>query len=209
MRFALTLLAVHLATGAVTAHAGSRPLDCTKKSLADAVRRLGPTKRTISFTGVCSGPITINVDGLTLVGVDTAVIDGGGSDAVTIEGASRVSLTTLEVRNGQNGIVVTRGAHVTLSGVSVHDNAATGIVVRSSSTAAGTEVSVTGNGGSGIVGDDGASITLVNTLMTGNDGKDLQLTFGSRADVRTSAFGTYSCDATVLARGTAGIVCPH
>jgi len=141
--------------------------------------------------------------------VDTAVIDGGGGDAITIEGASRASLTTLEVRNGQNGIVVTRGAHVTLSGVSVHDNALAGIVVRSSSTAVGTETSVNGNGGSGIVGDDGASITLVNSLMTGNGVKDLLLTFGSRADVRTSVFGTYSCDATVLARGTAGIICPH
>jgi hypothetical protein len=39
--------------------------------------------------------------------------------------------------------------------------------------------------------------------------KDIQLTFGARADLQTLVFGTYTCDATVLVRGTSGIVCPH
>ena len=43
----------------------------------------------------------------------------------------------------------------------------------------------------------------------GNTGSDLQLTFGTRADLQTLTFGTYTCDATVLVRGTSGIVCPH
>ena len=56
------------------------------------------------FTGVCAGPIVITTDGLTLQGVGTAVIDGGGQDAVVVAGASRVSLGGIEVRNGLNGM---------------------------------------------------------------------------------------------------------
>jgi len=36
----------------------------------------------------------------------------------------------------------------------------------------------------------------------------IQLTFGVRADLRTLVFGTYTCDTTVLVRGTSGVVCP-
>jgi len=49
----------------------------------------------------------------------------------------------------------------------------------------------------------------VNSTLTGNAASDLQLTLGTRADVRTTTFGTYTCDATVLVRGTSGITCPH
>lgn len=207
MRLALMVLTMGLLTGGATAQAAGRPLDCAKKSLADAVRHIG-AKRPITFTGVC-GPITILADGVTLVGVDVAAIDGGGTDAVTIEGASRVSLTGIDVRNGLNGIVVTRGAHATLSGVSVHANSGAGIAVRASSTVVGTGIGVSANGGSGVVGDDGASIALSGGTLAGNGAKDLQLTFGSRVDVNGTSIGTYSCDSTILTRGTAALTCPH
>jgi hypothetical protein len=60
-----------------------------------------------------------------------------------------------------------------------------------------------------VIVDNGAGLTLVNSTLNGNAATDLQLTFGTRADVRTSTFDEYTCDATVLARGTAGIACPH
>jgi hypothetical protein len=64
------------------------------------------------------------------------------------------------------------------------------------------------NGGIGLVADNGAGLTLVNSTLTGNSLSDLTLTFGTRADIRTTTFGTYSCDLTVLVRG--GLVtCPH
>ena len=31
----------------------------------------------------------------------------------------------------------------------------------------------------------------------------------ARVDLRTLTFGTYSCDLTVLVRGTAAVTCPH
>ena len=43
----------------------------------------------------------------------------------------------------------------------------------------------------------------------GNTVRDIQLTFGTRADLQTLTFGSYTCDATVLVRGTSGIICPH
>ena len=60
-----------------------------------------------------------------------------------------------------------------------------------------------------MLADNGAGITLVNSTVLDNTAKDLQLTFGTRADLRTLTLGTYSCDATVLVRGTSGITCPH
>ena len=67
----------------------------------------------------------------------------------------------------------------------------------------------TQNGQMGLVADNGVGVTLVNSTLTGNTVRDLQLTFGTRADLQTLTFGTYTCDASVLVRGTSGIVCPH
>lgn len=390
----LALLSCCFLAGAAAASADDVVvLDCGQKSLADAVRDARDDRRTvILFTGTCAGPITIRTDGLTIIGVSPAIIDGGGSDAVTVNGASRVSLAYLEVRNGVNGIRAANGAHLTLAGVTSHDNVGSGIVIQAASSVAlfnvaandnsahgldvgngaaatvggsltatgngvaglnvngssvtfsqatvvadgnavgiqvaagasafvsdtatvinadnnlaagltiagahmlvsggtintsgnpvngvavksnggldldaaatlnsasngdgvlvqeGSVVSVfntpqlsgvmgfstlnvhnnTGNGvrvltGStlaltnqgrvvgtqnsrGLAADNGVGITLVNSTLTGNSVRDLQLTFGARADLQTLVFGTYTCDATVLVRGTSGIICPH
>jgi len=370
------------------------PLDCGKRSLADAVASLGDKALVIKFTGLCAGPIVIDTDGVTLEGVGDAVIDGGTQDAVTITGAARVTLASFEVRHGRNGIVADNGAHLSLTDMNVHGNAASGISLRTGSTAvirdvtiaenglhgldvqggsairvngtlnatsnqvfgisvngssltmakatvaaignvvgvqigtnanafiddsssvinannnlatgltvvsgshlvsfggtinasgnAGVGVSVnsksgldldagstldssgngdgvliqqnsvmtvfnnpqfsgapgfstvsvrnntrTGlrvlneavitvsnqarvdsrqNGTVGFVGDNGAAATLVNSTITGNVARDIQLTFGTRVDLQSLTFGSYSCDATVLVRGTSGIICPH
>lgn len=209
MRSVPALLVICLFVVAAAAHAESGPLDCARKSLSDAIAGVKGENQTIVFTGVCAGPVVIRVDGLTLVGVGGAVIDGGGSDAVTIEGASRVSLVDVEIRNGLNGVIAADGAHIALTRVNAHDNTMSGIVVQASSSLIGSSVTATQNGRIGLAGDDGAAITLADATLTANTQKDLLLTFGSRADFRTTVFGTYACDATVLVRGTAGIVCPH
>jgi hypothetical protein len=72
-----------------------------------------------------------------------------------------------------------------------------------------SQIKSTSNAGLGLVADNGASLTTRNTTLTGNGTKDLQLTFGARADLSTgSTFGTVSCDATVLVRGVTGLTCP-
>ena len=52
----------------------------------------------------------------------------------------------------------------------------------------------TQNTNTGLVADDGVGVTLVNSNISGNTMRDLQLTFGTRADLRTLTFGTYTCD---------------
>jgi hypothetical protein len=371
-----------------------QPLDCSNKSLANAVAGIREKDAMITFTGVCAGPIVIEADGVTLQGVGGAIIDGGGQDAIIVAGAGRVSLAGIEVRNGLHGIVAVNGAHLSLTDLNVHQNAVSGISVQTGSSAvltgvttaqnglhgldvrSGSTATVTGmlsasdnrvfginvngssitfsqatvsatgnalgiqiatsanafiadadsvinannnlstgltivsgshlvsfggrinasgnpvlgvsvnsksgldldaastlnssnngdgvliqqnsvmtvfntpqfsgapgfstinaqnntrtgvrvltdavltlvnqarvtsnqNGTVGFVADNGAGVTLVNSTITGNTGGDIQLTFGARADLRTLAFGSYICDATVLVRGTSGISCPH
>jgi hypothetical protein len=70
-------------------------------------------------------------------------------------------------------------------------------------------VNSTQNGTVGFIADNGSGVTLVNSTITGNSVSDIQLSFGARADLRTLTFGTYTCDLTVLVRGTTPIVCPH
>lgn len=374
------------------AFAAKPPLDCSKKSLAEAVAD-AETGDTITFTGVCPGPVTVRADGLTLTGIGTAIIDGGKQNALTIAGAHGVSLTNLEVRNGLNGILGLNGAHIVATGVNVHDNLVFGISLQTASSATLSSVTTTRNGlhgldlqtgsaatitgaftssqnrvfgvnvngssitfsqatatvsgnalgiqvataanafindsatvinvtnnfatgltvvsgahmvsfggtinasgnplngvsvnskggldldagsqlnafnngegvalteqsvmtvfnnpqfsqvpgfstvnshnnvkngirvqsGStltlsnqakvistqnavGLLADNGVGLTLVNSSLTGNPTKDLQMTFGTRADLSTLTLGTYSCDATVLVRGASGVSCPH
>ena len=205
---AICLISLCVCAGATTVRADS-VIDCGKKSLAQAVRDVKDANQTITFTGVCVGSLVIAIDGLTLKGEGTAIIDGGGADAVTINGASRVALLNLEVTNGGNGIVAQNGAHVQLTDVNSHDNAGAGIVVKSASTAVLTGISATHNGGVGLRADDGAGIALTSSTISDNASQGISLTFGTRADLRTLVFDTYTCDATVLVRGASGIVCPH
>jgi len=134
-----TLIALCLAAAVPAAYADSdNTIDCSRKSLADAVKRAEDDRdenQTIRFTGVC-GPVVIRVDGIELTGVGAAVIDGGAAtDAVAVQGASRVSIAGAEIRNGVNGISATNGAHISLTNVDVHGNFVHGLTVETGSSA--------------------------------------------------------------------------
>lgn len=394
MRYATTIVLLSSCLVAAAPASADTPLDCSRRSLADAVAHVHGKDAIITFTGVCAGPILIRAEGVTLQGVGDAIIDGGGQDAVTIAGAGRVSLAGIDIRNGLHGVVAANGAHVSLTDLNVHHNLVSGVSVQTGSSAAlahvttaqnglhglevqggsaamvsgtlsatgnrvfginingssitfsraavsaagnalgiqiatgadafiadadtvinatdnlatgltivsgahlvsfggtinasgnlGVGVSVnskagldldaastlnsfnngdgvliqqnsvmtvfntpqfsgapgfsmidarnntrtgvriltdavltlvnqarvisTQNGTIGFFADNGAGVTLVNSRITGNSGGDIQLTFGVRADFRTLEFGSFTCDATVLVRGTSGIACPH
>ena len=154
--------------GANFALADKPPLDCGKKSLADAVNK-ADTADTISFTGTCTGPIVIQTDGITLKGAGIAIIDGGGQDAVTIAGAHGVALMNLEVRNGLNGVVGSNGAHVTLTGVNSHDNGVFGVTLQTASSAVLSGVTVKNNGVHGLDLETGSAATVTGTLTSSNN----------------------------------------
>jgi len=129
---------------------------------------------------------------------------------------------TLNSANNGDGVVVQEGSVMTVfsiprgvsgfSTLNVQSNTGNGIRVLTGSTLVVTDqarVVSKQNSRTGLIADNGVGITLVNSTITGNVVKDLQLTFGARADFQTLVFGSFSCDATVLVRGTSGIVCPH
>jgi hypothetical protein len=82
MRLNATLLLSICALAGTAVSAENDVLDCSHRSLAHAVKN-ADANQTIRFTGVCAGPIVIQRNGITLKGVGSAAIDGGGSEPVT------------------------------------------------------------------------------------------------------------------------------
>ncbi len=166
MRYRQTLgLLLYVVAGATAAFADKPPLDCSKKSLAAAIAGAN-TGDAISFTGVCAGPIVVQVDRLTLTGIGTAVIDGSGRDALTVSGAHQVLLSNFEVRNGLDGIIGVNGAHMTLTDVNVHDNAVFGISLQTSSSAILSGVTTAHNGVHGLDLETGSAATITGTFAS-------------------------------------------
>ena len=161
-------LTLSLLLFAGSAFADRRPLDCANRSLANAVSRA--SNQTILFTGICSGPIVIRSDGVNLVGVGAAVIDGRGRDAVTVAGANRASLVNTEVRNGTSGILAINGAHLSLTDVNVHDNEVFGISLQTASSAILSNVTTSGNGFNGLDVESGSTAKIRGVFTSSDNG---------------------------------------
>jgi hypothetical protein len=179
--------------GSGTAFADKPPLDCSRKSLAEAVDDADEGD-TIKFTGVCKGPIVVRTSGLTLTGVGAAVIDGNGRDALTVAGAHGVSLTRFEVRNGVNGILGVNGAHISLDTVNVHDNFVFGISLQTASSAVLSDVTISRNGVHGLDLETGSAATITKTFNSSQN-----RVFGINANGSSLTFSL----ATVTVNGNA------
>jgi len=139
--------------------------------------------------------------GLDLDAGSTVECSGNG-DGLQIQQASEMTVFNIPQFSGVPAF----------SRVNCHDNNGNGIVVRNASSlrvSNQAQVISTGNGAVGLIVDDGSDIILVNSDITDNSGEDIQLSFGSRADLLTSTFSSLSCDATVLVRGSSVITCPQ
>jgi hypothetical protein len=162
----------------------------------------------VSFGG------TINASGNPLNGV--SLNSKGGLD---LDAAS-----TLNSFSNGDGVLIQEASVMTvfnnpqfsgvpgLSTINTHDNLGSGISVQSGSTLTlsnQAQMTSTHNTQKGLSAANGASVTLVHATITGTAAQDMQLTFGARADLQTLTFGTYTCDATVLVRGSSAITCPH
>jgi parallel beta helix pectate lyase-like protein len=157
----------------------------------------------------------------------TITASGNPLDGVSVNSKAGLDLdagATLHSFNNGNGVLLQEGSTMTVfnlpqfSGVpgfstlDIHDNTGSGLRVLNGSTLTlsnQAELTSRDNGQVGLSADNGVGVTLVNTTLTDNTVRDLQLTFGARADLQTTTVGTYACDATVLVRGTSGISCPH
>ena len=162
----------------------------------------------VSFGG------TINASGNPVVGVSVNSKAGLDLDAAS----------ALNSFNNGDGLLVQQNSVMTVfntpqfsgapgfSTVNAHNNTRTGVRVLTDSVLTlvnQARVISNQNGTTGFLADNGAGVTLVNSMITGNTTSDIQLTFGVRADLRTMQFGTATCDATVLVRGTSGLTCPQ
>jgi hypothetical protein len=140
-------------------------VNCPSESLTKEIGKAEPGD-TITFTGVCPGPISISIDNLTLKGTGSAAIDGGGRNAVTVAGAHGVSLVGFEVRNGLNGILARNGAHIEITSVTARNNRVFGISLQTGSSAAITNSATQGNGLHGLDLETGSSAVVAGTFAS-------------------------------------------
>ena len=187
------LVSAFLVASVSVSHAQKSVLDCNLEPLADALTRI-KDKQTVQFTGVCSGPVVIRVDGLTLTGVGTAAIDGAGQDALTVAGASNVTLSGFEVLNGLNGIVGSNGAHVALKNLTSRNNTRSGIALQTGSSAVLEDVTVSTNGLHGLDAGNGSAVTVTGELTA-----SANRVFGINVNGSSITFA----QATVVASGNA------
>jgi hypothetical protein len=157
----------------------------------------------------------------------TIVATGNGAVGVSVNSKAGLDLdagSTLRSTGNGEGVLIQEGSVVTVfnnpqfsgvpgfSTIETAGNRQNGIRVLTDSTLTlsnQARITSTQNLDTGLLADAGAGLTLVNSSITGNGRRDLQLTFGTHADVQTTSFGTASCDATVLVRGTGGLTCPR
>jgi hypothetical protein len=140
-------------------------IDCSKKLLAAEVEK-AKSGDTVTFTGVCAGPIVIRTDNLTLNGTGTAVIVAKGADAVVIAGAHGITLTDFEIRESTNGVVGQNGAHVVVSGVTSLLNKVSGISLQTGSSGVFSNVTVRENLLHGLDLQTGSSALVEGTFQS-------------------------------------------
>ena len=164
--------------------------------------------RLVSFGGTinASGNPGVGVSVNSKAGLDldaaSTLNTSGNGDGLLVQQNSVMTVFNTPQFSGAPGFSTVNANNNTRTGVRVLTDAVLTLVNQA-------RVISTQNGTVGFFADNGSGVTLVNSTITGNSARDLQLTFGARADVRTSTVGTITCDSTVLVRGTAGLVCPQ
>lgn len=128
------------------------------------------------------------------------------------------------LRNGSDGLLIQQGSAMTVfnnpqfsgapgfSTLNLQSNRGNGLRLANGSTLTlsnQARIFSQDNTQVGLLADNGAGLTLVNATLLGNGMRDLQFTFGVRADLQTTIDGSAACDASVLVRGSSGILCPQ
>jgi hypothetical protein len=158
----------YVVLGSISVISAAESLDCAKKSLAQEVEKAKPGD-TISFTGVCVGPVTIRTENLRLAGAGSAVLDGNGRDALVIAGAHGVTLADFEVRNGLNGILGQNGAHLAINSITARNNNLNGISLQTGSSAIVANTVTRENGLHGLDLQTGSSATVTGTFTSASN----------------------------------------
>jgi hypothetical protein len=181
--------------------------------------------------------ITVNDNlstGLTVVSGSHLVSFGGtiiahhnGRNGVSVNSKAGLDLdaaSVLEIyKNGGDGLRMAENSVMTMFNTTAfsgapgnttlksHDNAGNGINVLTGSTLTLVNqvlLESQQNGAVGVLADNGSTVTLLGATVTGNKNSDVSFSFGSRADINTSSFGSITCDQSVLIRGDTKVTCP-
>ncbi len=146
----------------------------------------------------------VSIDSKAGLDLDAAAIltaSGNRQDGVHLEETSVLTMFNTPAFSGAPGVTTLNAEGNGLNGISVLTGSNLTVINQAS-------VNSLGNTADGIEADNGSSVTLIQSKVTGN-AKDIKLSFGSRADLRTSSIGTVACDVSVLVRGDTGVVCPR
>jgi hypothetical protein len=180
----------------------------------------------ITVTGNLATGLTVVSGGQLVSFGGTIVASGNGAVGVSVNSKAGLDLdagSTIRSTGNAEGMLVQEGSVVTVfnnpqfsnapgfSTIEVRENRQNGLRVQTNSTLTlsnQARIVSTQNAGTGLLAD-ASGVTLVNSSITGNTVRDIQMTFGTRADLQTLTFGSVTCDATVLVRGTSGIICPR
>jgi hypothetical protein len=138
--------------------------------------------------------------GLDLDAAATLNSSGNGQDGFHLEETSVLTMFNTTAFSGAPGTTTLNSQNNLGNGVSILTGSNLTVIHQAA-------LNSTGNSKVGIQVDNGSGLTLIQSNVASNSQRDIVLTFGSRADVSGTTFGTLSCDATVLVRG-GELTCP-
>jgi parallel beta-helix repeat protein len=129
---------------------------------------------TLQISGTCHETVTLFLDGITLDGQGSAIIDGGDTSVpvVTIGGVQGVTLMNMTIQNGRLGILGIDGAGLRLLGVTVQNATNEGIRLEGASAGFLSDCTVQASGLDGIAVIGSANALLAGTITSINNGND-------------------------------------
>jgi hypothetical protein len=176
VRKALLGVIVAVVTLSTPALCATRKVNCAKgQTISRALKHAKPDT-VIQVQGTCKETVAVTVDGVTIDGGGTAVIDGQNPpptaevfSAVRVDGARRVTIKNLTLQNAIDGLQARGGAAVTANGVTVQNTGFSGISIDENSTAVITDCTVSGSAGDGIDVFRGSNATMTGTVTSSNN----------------------------------------
>ena len=99
-------------------------MDCASGETIQAAMAQAQPGDTIMISGTCNEAVVVNIDGITLDGQGSAVIDGMNADtaALLIKGRRNVTVRGLTVQNGLNNIKIVETGAAWLKDVTVQNS---------------------------------------------------------------------------------------
>ncbi len=129
----------------------------------------------ITFTGSCTGDLSINQDDITIEGESS-----DGTDEIVgqviIQGVQRIQLNNLTITGGASGIIAFDGAalraqEITVIGTGTNTNSCA-VGVLNGSTVILTDVEITGNTGRGVLANANATVEVRGDSAVSDNGAD-------------------------------------